>query len=302
MDKIPHILVADDYHHMRLAVQQVLAEMELQNVHAANTGSMALQVLQSVPITLVIADWNMPGMTGYELLQWCRQDPHYRSVPFVLLTAEASQEFLQQAIQAGVTDYLVKPFTAATLRSRLQRLLVSETAPPRKPSTVKIIATPPAPSPLIGVAATVEEKLARSSVLIVDDVPTNIEVIAGILSDTYAIKVAISGKRALDVAASATPPSIILLDVMMPEMDGYEVCRRLKADPATSHIPVIFLTAKDQADEVVDGLDLGAVDYVTKPANPDILRARIRSHLRLAHALHDLRNQNLTLAENARLR
>jgi len=138
-------------------------------------------------------------------------------------------------------------------------------------------------------------------VLIVDDVPTNIEVLAGALKDEYAIKVAISGRKALDIAG-AFPIDLILLDIMMPVMDGFETCRHLKSDPKTAHIPIIFLSAKDAVDDIVGGLSLGAVDYVSKPADPTILKARIATHLSLATAMGDLKRQNELLIENAHLR
>ncbi len=308
MDKTPNILIADDYHQMRLAVQHVLNGMELHNLHAASQGLEAKHILESVPIQLVIADWNMPGMTGYELLCWCRNDGHYRDVPFILLTAESGREFLGKAIEAGVSDYLVKPFTAATLRARIVKLLGKSVEPAQTvlpKATLKPLPMPmplPAETPVLGLDAPSEERLSRASVLVVDDVATNIEVIAGILKSEYAIKVAISGRKALEIANGPNPPDLILLDVMMPEMDGNEVCRQLKANPATRDIPVIFLTARDQADDVVDGLDLGAVDYVVKPAQPAILKARIRTHLRLSQARRDLTRQNQVLSDNARLR
>ncbi|WP_265584012.1 hybrid sensor histidine kinase/response regulator [Chitinimonas koreensis] len=154
---------------------------------------------------------------------------------------------------------------------------------------------------VIGLDAPLDERLKRSTVLIVDDVATNIEVIAEVLKDDYTIKVAISGKKALDLVA-AKAPDIILLDIMMPEMDGFEVCRRLKADPATADIPVIFLSAKDQPDDVVGGLEIGAVDYVVKPIAPTILKARMRTHLRLSTAMGDLKRQQSVLEDSALLR
>jgi len=119
--------------------------------------------------------------------------------------------------------------------------------------------------------------------------------------DGYGVKVAISGRKALEIIP-VHRPDLILLDVMMPDMDGFEVCRRLKADPATADIPVIFLSAKDQAEDIVGGLELGAVDYVTKPVDPAILKARMRTHLRLAGMMADLKRQNAAIAGNAQLR
>ncbi|MDQ1300084.1 MAG: cyclic di-GMP phosphodiesterase, partial [Chloroflexota bacterium] len=110
----------------------------------------------------------------------------------------------------------------------------------------------------------------RKCVLVVDDTPANIAVVSGVLKDLYRTKVATSGQRALGVARGNDRPDLILLDIMMPEMDGYAVCRELKADPATADIPVIFLTAKTEVEDEAAGLNLGAVDYIHKPFSPPI--------------------------------
>ncbi len=118
-------------------------------------------------------------------------------------------------------------------------------------------------------------------VLIVDDTPRNIQVLGTILKDQgYQINVAQNGLQALDVVTKVTP-DIILLDVMMPELDGFETCKRLKENPDTAEIPVVFLTAKVETEDVVHGFELGAVDYVTKPFNPTELLVRVDTHLTL---------------------
>jgi sigma-B regulation protein RsbU (phosphoserine phosphatase) len=126
--------------------------------------------------------------------------------------------------------------------------------------------------------------LAQKTILIVDDTPINIGVISGALKDSYATKVATSGEKALAIASGAEKPDLILLDVMMPEMDGYEVCRRLKANPATKDIPVIFLTGQTQADDETKGFEVGAVDYIHKPFSAAVVKARVRTHLMLREA------------------
>jgi len=132
--------------------------------------------------------------------------------------------------------------------------------------------------------------LAR--ILIVDDERFHLNVMADLLGDEYKIIVAKSGERALKIAASETPPDLILLDVLMPEMDGYEVCRQLKANGITQHIPVMFLTVKGDVADETHGLSLGAVDYITKPFSPPIVKARVKTHLALTQALSALEEQN----------
>ena len=132
------------------------------------------------------------------------------------------------------------------------------------------------------------------SVLIVDDTPTNVGVISGVLKDLYKTKVATNGEKALVLASASEKPDLILLDVVMPGMDGYEVCRRLKANPLTRDIPVIFLTAKTDAIDEEIGFGVGAVDYIHKPFSAPLVLARVKTQLALRAALteaHAARNQ-----------
>jgi response regulator RpfG family c-di-GMP phosphodiesterase len=128
----------------------------------------------------------------------------------------------------------------------------------------------------------------KSTILVVDDVPQNLALLGDLLEDTYRVKFANNGEKALRIAASDDPPDIILLDIVMPEIDGFEVCRRLKADPATAAIPVVFVTSKTEIEAEAQGFALGAVDYISKPVSPPILRARVRTHLRLKHFSDEL--------------
>ena len=132
----------------------------------------------------------------------------------------------------------------------------------------------------------------KQVVLIVDDTPDNITLLSALLKDTYKIKIATNGVKALHIASSQPSPDLILLDVMMPEMDGYETCRRLKANPVTAEIPIIFLTAKSQVSDEEMGLTLGAVDYISKPVSPPIVLARVATQLHLVRARNLLQDQN----------
>ncbi|MBF0095475.1 MAG: two-component system response regulator [Alphaproteobacteria bacterium] len=137
----------------------------------------------------------------------------------------------------------------------------------------------------------------RATILVVDDTPDNLKLMSGLLKDLYRVKIANGGAKALSIAASETPPDLILLDIMMPEMDGYEVCERLKRDPATRDIPVIFLTAKAETQDEEKGLKMGAVDYITKPISPPVVLARVETHLKLKAAADFLRDKSAFLEQ-----
>jgi len=127
-------------------------------------------------------------------------------------------------------------------------------------------------------AETVNSNNEKATILVVDDESQNIDIYVGLLSEDYTVKAATNGTKALKIAFSSAP-DLILLDVMMPDMDGYEVCRRLKNDPRTRNIPVIFVTAMGRVEDESHGFALGAVDYITKPISPPILKARVSTHL-----------------------
>ena len=135
----------------------------------------------------------------------------------------------------------------------------------------------------------------RRTILAVDDTAENLSLITSLLQPEYQIKVATRGERALEIARAKPAPDLVLLDVMMPGMDGYEVCRRLKERDETRDIPVVFLTALDQDENEEYGLGLGAADYISKPIKPAILLARVKTHLRLKEANDFLHDENAIL-------
>ncbi|RYZ67724.1 MAG: response regulator, partial [Proteobacteria bacterium] len=133
-------------------------------------------------------------------------------------------------------------------------------------------------------------------ILVVDDTPDNLVLASELLSPRYTVMVANSGVSALRLARQEPIPSLVLLDIRMPEMDGYEVCRQLKADPITKDISVIFLSAQSDAEDDVRGFEAGAVDYIAKPISPAILQARVAAHLTLKATADYLRDKSVFLA------
>ena len=124
-------------------------------------------------------------------------------------------------------------------------------------------------------------RTSRQTILIADDTPENIDLLSALLRQDYRVKVATSGEKALAIVNSAEPPDLILLDIMMPGMNGYDVCHRIRDNPDRRGIPIIFVTAMTSIEDERLGLEIGAVDYITKPISPPIVMARVRTHLAL---------------------
>ena len=142
----------------------------------------------------------------------------------------------------------------------------------------------------------------RPTILIVDDTPENITLINALLKDLYRTRVATNGERALKAAAQEPRPDLILLDIMMPGLSGYQVAEKLKSDPGTADIPIIFLTAMAAMEDEVRGLQMGAVDYITKPINPPIVLARVETQLKIKAAADFLRDQKDYLEQEVQRR
>lgn len=279
-------LVVDNTDSMRNAVAAMLNEMGFEKVHQAHNGVEALKYLSRVNFDVILSEWQLPKMDGIELLIKVRKDPKTCQIPFIITSATVEHDEVLRAIKCGVSEYLVKPFSPKMLEERLQRAI-------EKPVKTNI-------SDQAAKKQTTENK--KVQVLIVDDVADNIQIISDLLKKDYQIKATTEGEKAIKICQSRNPPDVVLLDIMMPGMNGLEVCKALKSNAATQHITVIFLTALDQTKHIVQGLELGAVDYITKPINPAVVQARIKTHAKLALNQKSLRQQVDTLIENERLK
>lgn len=280
-------LVVDNMMNMRMTIISMLNDVGFGKVYHASNGLEALELIDSEKIDVIISEYHFPKMDGLALLNKIRQDPRTAMTPFIMTSATIEQTEVIRAIKAGVSEYVVKPFSAKILVERLHRAISN----PIKQMTIPV-------KPV----ATLEEKPDKLQILVVDDIPDNIQILMALLKTDYAIKAALNAQMALTICHSDPAPDIVLLDIMMPEMNGLELCRQLKDNPKTQHITVIFITALDNSDDIVKGFELGAVDYITKPFNPAVVKARVQTHARLVTASKMARAQVDSLMEMAQQR
>jgi len=285
------VLVVDDFETMRKVTAHQLRDAGAERVLIARDGHEALRVLESHKVDLILSDWNMPGMDGLELLRFVRRDARLRGLPFMMVTAEAARERVQQAIEAGVSTLLVKPYTSGRFAECVQRAMAWR---PRAEMPVELSV----PEKRIELP----EPQRVGGILVVDDTPENLELMVPLFAEEHRVRTAIDGSRALAICLGEDPPELVLLDVMMPEMDGFEVARRLRENPATEVLPIMFVSAMDDDTSRMHGLDLGAVDFVSKPIQPDVLRLRVSNFMRYVALQRRVQGECDALLEIARLR
>ncbi len=258
------ILIVDDNHVNREIVAILLKKYQLKYDMAKN-GLEAIEYAKQHNYDLIFMDLQMPKMDGYEATQQIRK--FNASIPIIALTATALDDDRSKAFEVGMNAFLSKPIEPKLFYSELSHHIdFSESMQAM---------------PLVNAAVNKQEKQVRQRILIVDDEVANLKILANTLNKDYLVQVANQGKRALELCNSETPPDLVLLDIQMPNLDGYEVCRLLKDNPSTSRIPIIFVTALSTPQSEEKGLNLGAVDYITKPYQMPVVQARIRTHINL---------------------
>lgn len=292
-------LVVDDQELMRSVTANQLRSMGWGKVLTAKNGADALRTLRAQRVDALLADWNMPVMSGLELLRNVRADAKLSRLPVLMVTSETARTRIQDVIAAGVSGLLVKPFNASVLRARLERML---SADPKEPAKTPSRA-PTSGGSSDGADGPESQIMAPPTrILVVDDNPTSLSVLSRLFKDDYDVSAASDGREALKVCRSFTPPDLVLIDVQMPGMDGFEAVRHMRDNPSTANIPVIFITSDTSSEARLKGMELGAVDFVPKTTPPRELRQRVRNFLRFVELRKQLQSDYDAMLENARLR
>ncbi|MEA3370619.1 MAG: response regulator, partial [Campylobacterota bacterium] len=258
---------------------------------AATSGEKAIKLAQkdSKP-DMILLDIIMPDMDGYEVCKILKEDSSTKDIPVIFVTSLNSIEDQEKGLAYGGVEYITKPISKNIVKHRINTHLkiISLDKQEHIENNNQIKSN--------------NMNKSKKSILVVDDVPENIQVIVEILKQEYTVSVATSGQKAIDMIDNGLAPDMILLDVVMPDMDGYEACKILKKK--NKHIPIMFLTILENEKDIVKGLHLGAVDYVSKPVEPTVLKARIKTHLELQELqnslLDDIKSKNELLIQQSK--
>jgi hypothetical protein len=295
-------LVVDDLELMRAVTVNQLRALGCEKIKVARNGAAALETLRNSKIDAVLCDWNMPVMSGLDLLKIIRADADLARVPFLMITAEAERSRIEEVIHAGVSGLLVKPYNAGNLKSRLEKVLAGPIRPLRGARVAAAGPSRQLDGAQLNSRRTADTALAPSRILLVDDYPVSLKLLEQLFKDEYQVLTATDGPAALALCRTDPPPDLLLMDVMMPGMDGFEVVRHLQERPETAQLPVIFITGNTDDATRLKGMELGAVDFVSKTSDPKALRARVRNFLKYIDIRRQLQADFDAMQDAAQLR
>ena len=293
-------LVVDDLELMRALAVNQLRGMGCQKIYSARNGAEALRILRVHKVDAVLADLNMPVMSGLELLRAVRADAKLARLPFLMITAEAERQRIEEIVAAGVSSLLVTPYNGKSLEARLQKMLFNRPppAPVKAPASTRVVPV----APPVADSTPADMALSPTRILVVDDHPVSLKLLAHLFKDEYEVQTALDGGTALAMCLVEPLPDLILMDVLMPDMDGFEVVRRMREQPSTAQIPVIFVTGLTDEEAHLKGMDLGAVDFVSKDTDPKVLRSRVRNFIKFVDMRRQLQADYDAMLDAARLR
>ncbi|MGZ9899377.1 response regulator [Shewanella gaetbuli] len=266
-----NVLVIESVDNLRTVITSMLMQMGVQRVFQAKKTASAVSYLSSHQVDVIVCEIEPTRMEGFALLKQIQAESKWAHIPFVVVSSIVEQQAVKRAIQAGISQYIVKPFSYKIFQQRMIRALNKpfDGGQPLLQTTHDFtLEAVERPNPV--------EQL---SILVVDDDPVIRQVIFDLLSPHYDVNLANSAIIALETCQTEAIPDLILLDIVMPEMDGMMMLQQLMQQPKTRHIKVIFLSGENDSSSVIKGFELGAVDYIRKPVAPNELLIRVNTHV-----------------------
>lgn len=297
----PTVLVVDPDPGLLSALHYLLQPWGL-HVAALQNPTQIWEWLNQIGPDLLILALEMGNGSGIHLCRTIRQDPQWGDLPILVMTADPSAEVIQKAFAAGADDFVSKPIVGPELVTRVVSRLEPQQPFSLKPAPVQLLQTPPldlnrsdGPEATLLKDCNPAVQATYGNILLVDDQPENLRTLSQILKKQgYKVRKALRGSTALD-AIHSQPPDLVILDVRMPEMNGYEVCALLKAQAVTREIPILFLSALDDTANKLQGFAVGGADYITKPFHEEEVLARIKHQLIILQQKRQLASRNQQL-------
>lgn len=280
-------LVVDNLKSNRKVIIQKLRTFGAQSCLEATDGKEALVMLKQHAIDIILSDGDTLPMSGLDLLKVVRTNAKLCSIPFVMIIGKSNHDYLLELIQYGVSNILAKPYTLDMLSECIEKALKH----PLK-TAVPLMTKDDIP-------AVVTKLIDPLTVLVVND---STEFLAEFFEDKYRMLVAQTGAEALEICTSTPPPDLVLLDISMANIDGFEITHKLREHPNSQHIPILFITSLTDEEVDLKGIELGIADFVTKPVNTDILKMRVQNLMRYIELHKQLQTARDETLENARLR
>ena len=284
-------LVVDNSEAIRQALIQKLRASGAQRCLEASNGEEALIILREQTIDVILSDSDISPMSGLDLLKAVRTDAKLCSIAFVMITNESNRNYSLDMIEYGVSSVLVKPYTFDGLAEHIEKALknpLKTAIPITTKNVIPADAVTNLPEPL--------------SILVVDNACNDLELLSELFKNKYRLLVAQNGGNALEICISDMPPDLVLLSVDTLDTDAFKMVRQMREHSNSQHIPVIFITALMNHTEKLKSLDLGAVDFITKPIDADIFKIRVQNFMRYVELHKQLQSDHDEMLENVRLR
>lgn len=272
------VLVVEPDNKIQKSLSVLLKPFSFAQVTFVSSSCALETILTETPFDIVITAHDKSHVNCIYVLQLIRKKLNNPNTVVLLNASELPEIIAVEAMKNGVSEFLVAPLTLPALQERLIRGI----AKPIKSDGL---------DSRLAANSDQREPQVLPTVLVVDDVPDNLKIITEILKSQYKVQAAINARAAMKVLSSNTPPDIVLLDIMMPQVDGLTLCKKIKSNTKLKKIPIIFITAMSSQEDVVRGLELGAVDYITKPIKPEILKARIKAQFNIINNNKSLRTK-----------
>ena len=279
-------LVLDSDTTIGILTSKILTELGVENITYASDGISAKEYIRKFKFDIIISNLDLNKLNGLEVLKYVRSKLELKFLPFLILSSSTSYNDVSNAIRCGASDFIALPYNQITLRDKIVNLLKTDKKSFYKNNTDSIFI----------------KKDNKPIILVVDDVVDNIKIIAESLKFDYTVLVANSASKALSICNSDNQPDLILLDIMMPDISGVGLCKTIKSNATLNHIAIIFITSLNKSNDIASGFKAGAIDYITKPMSPIVLKARIKSHLEIINKNKKMREEIDQLVNIAFLR